>query len=298
VIVALGLTLPTHAEPPPRAGLAAKPVPRIMPRPAPRANPAIAPKDTPPSNAAAPDAPDATAAGAAEPAGVISVRGDRLTVQVSDLPLDEVLRRIAQPSEAEVHGSVVTPRNVTADFTDVPLQDGLSRLLGEQNFLLTYRVDGRLRRLTLLGGAVEVPAETRVVRAGPEPPQAESSPGDLLQRRIPVRGKLQDFLGQDGATLQQLMDIALRQDDAALRTEAVTVGLNAIDTQPDLRAAVVRSLGGAGDQVLEGLLGSVTQDRAMEILNQLMRSRIPELRTSGVELVRRMRESSQEAPEP
>ena len=302
-IVALALAASSRAEPPPvaqappRDGLAAKPAapgtPGVKPRPLPKAGAtgATVPPGAPPPVAS--PAPGAAPAATAAPS-IVKVQGDRLTVQLSDVPLDEVLRRIAEPSKADISGAVTTPRNVTADFADVPLQDGLARLLGEQNFLLTYRVDGGLKRLTLMGGSTDAPVETRVVKAAPAtPPQA---PGDLLQRRIQVRGKLKGFLGEETATVQQLMDIALRQDDSALRFEAMTVGLNALDTQADLRAAVVRSLTGP-NEILEALLRSVPQERAMEILNQLTGSRIPELRTRSLELSRRLREESAQADE-
>ena len=304
-IVALALAASSRAEPPPvaqappppRDGLAAKPaVPGtlgVKTRPLPKAGAtgarfrrALRPPAVSPAPGAAPAAPAAPS--------IVKVQGDRLTVQLSDVPIDEVLRRIAEPSKADISGAVTTPRNVTADFADVPLQDGLARLLGEQNFLLTYRVDGGLKRLTLMGGSTDAPVETRVVKTTPATPQ--QTPGDLLQRRIPVRGKLKGFLGEETATVQQLMDIALRQDDSGLRFEAMTVGLNALDTQADLRAAVVRSLTGP-NELLEGILRSVPQERAMEILNHLTGSRIPELRTRGLELSRRLHEEQAQADE-
>ena len=217
-IVALALAAASRAEPPPvaqappppRDGLAAKPaVPGtlgVKTRPLPKAGVTGA---TVPPGAAPPvvsPAPGAAPAATAAPS-IVKVQGDRLTVQLSDVPIDEVLRRIAEPSKADISGAVTTPRNVTADFADVPLQDGLARLLGEQNFLLTYRVDGGLKRLTLMGGSTDAPVETRVVKTTPATPQ--QTPGDLLQRRIPVRGKLKGFLGEETATVQQLMDIAL-----------------------------------------------------------------------------------------
>jgi hypothetical protein len=268
---------PLGPQAPPRAGLAAKPGPPAVP--------SIPPPAMPPAGTGA--------------TKTITVRGDLLTVRVSDVPLDEVLQRIAEPSTAEIRGAVASPRNVTADFADVPLQDGITRLLGQQNFLLTYRVDGRLRRLTLLGGPVEASGATRVVKTIPEPPpQAPNPTTELFQRRVPVGGRLKGFLGQDNATLQQLMDIALRQDDAALRYEAVTSGLTAIDAQPDLQAAVVKSLEGTDTQVIENLLRAMAPDRATEILTHMMGSRVPELRVRGMDITRRMRTPAAQAAVP
>jgi hypothetical protein len=146
---------------------------------------------------------------------------------------------------------------------------------------------------------VEASAVTRVVKTIPEPPpQAPNPTTELFQRRVPVGGKLKGFLGQDNATLQQLMDIALRQDDAALRYEAVTSGLTAIDAQPDLQAAVVKSLEGTDTKVIENLLRAMAPDRATEILTHMMGSRVPELRVRGMDITRRMRTPAAQAAVP
>jgi hypothetical protein len=156
-----------------------------------------------------------------------------------------------------------------------------------------------LRRLTLLGGPVEASGATRVVKTIPEPPpQAPNPTTELFQRRVPVGGRLKGFLGQDNATLQQLMDIALRQDDAALRYEAVTSGMTAIDAQPDLQAAVVKSLEGTDTQVIENLLRAMAPDRATEILTHMMGSRVPALRARGMDITRRMRTPAAQAAVP
>jgi hypothetical protein len=227
----------------------------------------------------------------------ITLRGDRLTVRVTDVPLDEVIRAVTEPTQAELKGDVKDQRLITADFADVPLQDGLRRLLGEQNFVLTYREDGSLRTLTLLGAPIEATAESRIVKAAPTTSVAPATPGDILQHAVPVSGRLQEFLGgQPTATMQQLMDITLRQDDASLRQEAMRAGISAIDTVPDLRASVVSSLENADDQTLVTLLRNIAHDRAREIATQMATgSRTPQIRARGVQLLRTLNEPA--APE-
>jgi hypothetical protein len=217
----------------------------------------------------------------------ITLRGDRLTVRVTDVPLDEVIRAVTEPTQAELKGDVKDQRLITADFADVPLQDGLRRLLGEQNFVLTYREDGSLRTLTLLGVPVEA-AETRVVKTAPTTTAAPATPGEILQHPVPVSGRLREFLGgQPTATMQQLMDITLRQEDASLRQEAMRAGMSAIDTVPDLRASVVSSLENADDQTLATVLRNMAQDRAQEIATHMATgSRTPQIRARGAQLLR------------
>jgi hypothetical protein len=223
--------------------------------------------------------------GAAE--RTIMLRGDRLTVQVTDVPLEDVLRVLAEPSKAELKGAIKEPRQITVDFVDVPLQDGLTRLLGDQNFALTFREDGSLRTLTLLGVPVEA-AETRVVKTAPTTTAAPATPGEILQHPVPVSGRLREFLGgQPTATMQQLMDITLRQEDASLRQEAMRAGMSAIDTVPDLRASVVSSLENADDQTLATVLRNMAQDRAQEIATHMATgSRTPQIRARGAQLLR------------
>jgi hypothetical protein len=244
------------------------------------------------------EAPESKAPGGdAPPPRTITLQGDRLTVRVADVPIEEILQAVTAPSKAEIRGAVKEPRAVTIDFADVLLQDGLGRLLGEQNFVLTYREDGSLRSLNLLGGPLESSAEARIVKNTPTTstqPPATSAAG-VLQRSVPVSGKLQQFLGQSTATMQQLIDITMRQDDAALRREAVRAGMSAIDSAPDLRATVVKSLEGTGDQALTNLLSSMAQDRAREIVTQMATSRTPEIRTRGLQLLRTL--SSGAGPE-
>ena len=226
----------------------------------------------------------------APPPKTIVLTGDKLTVKVNAVPLDDVLKDVVAPSNGEVRGSVKQPHDVTIDFEDVPLRDGLARLLGDQNFALTFREDGTLRAVTLLGGAQDESSGARIVNKQAQPGQP-SSPRELMQRTVPVPpgGRLALFLGQPNASLQQLLDISLRHDDAAMRVEAMRAGLGAIDTQADLKAMVVKSLSDVDDHTLENMIGSVAQDRAREFVSQMATlSRTPEIRTRTTQLLQHM----------
>src|SRR5262249_13284354 len=178
--------------------------------------------------------------------------------------------------------------DVTIDLEDMRLQDGRARLLGDQNFVLTFREDGTLRAVTLLGGAQDQSSGARIVKQAQQP---SASAGELMQRNVPVPagGKLALFLGQPSATLQQLLDISLRQDDASLRVEPIRAGLGAIDTQADLKALVVKTLSDVDDHTLENVIRTVAQDRAREFVSQMAAiSRTPEIRTRTAQLLQHM----------
>ncbi|HEV7730967.1 MAG TPA: hypothetical protein VGR62_02350 [Candidatus Binatia bacterium] len=223
------------------------------------------------------------------PASVVSVKGERLTVRVNAMSLDDVLQRFATATGAEIRGGVATPRDVSVEFEDVPVQDGLARLLGDQNFMLTYR-DGKLSRLTLLGGALDAPV-TKVVKTehgggGSETPQTFAQ---LIQSRtveVTPGGRLSRFLGKDSATLQQLIDIGLRNDDRAVRTEAMRMSIQAIDGQPDLQTATVEAIGAMDDNQLMGMFRATARDHTKEVLSQMATMlRTNELRTRSLRLL-------------
>ncbi len=202
-------------------------------------------------------------------------------MRVTGVPLDDVLNAIADQSDAEIRGSVLAPRDVTTDFENVPVQDGLHRILGNQNFLLTYRQDGTLRTLALLGGTEEAPPRTRVVKAGSGTGQP-STLAELMQRSVPVPAgsKLARFLGQDTATLQQLGDVVRGQDDVGLRMEAIRAGVGGIDSQQDLRDAVVKALQGSDDAAIQSAARGFSGDRARETVSQIATlSHTTEIRT-------------------
>jgi len=226
----------------------------------------------------------------APPPKTIVLTGDKLTVKVNAVPLDDVLQAVVGPGNGEIRGSVKQPHDVTIDFEDVPLRDGLARLLGDQNFVLTFRDDGTLRAVTLLGGAQDQSSGARIVKQA-QPGQPSASAGELMQRNVPVPagGKLALFLGQPSATLQQLLDISLRQDDASLRVEAIRAGMGAIDTQADLKALVVKTLSDVDDHTLENVVRTVAQDRAREFVSQMAAiTRTPEIRTRTAQLLQHM----------
>jgi hypothetical protein len=277
----------------------AAPTRHHAPPAAPPGAPPAAPPGAPPA-ATPPETHDAAQAPAqAQPEGHeaapprdISLHGDKLTVRVTDVQVEEVLKAITAPSNAEIKGTVKESRTITIDFAEVPIQDGLGRILGDQNFVLTYREGGALKAITLLGTPLEESAEARIVKnaAGTTTTtQPSLSPGEIMQRSVPISGKLQQVLGQPTATMQQLMDISIHEENAGLRTEAIRAGMQAIDNAPDLRSSVLKSLEGADDGVLASMLRNVAQGRANEIISQVAAtSRTPEIRTRGMQILRNL----------
>lgn len=70
--------------------------------------------------------------------GIIRVRGDLLTVKVRNTPLDRVLKEIADQASIKIvfHGE--TAETVSAQFSDLPMEKGLKRLIRDVNVALIY----------------------------------------------------------------------------------------------------------------------------------------------------------------
>jgi len=76
---------------------------------------------------------------AAESAFVLSVRGDRLTVQLHHVPLGQVLAELARQARIRVQ----LPPSMQADpisdaFADLPLEQGIARLLQGRSFAIFH----------------------------------------------------------------------------------------------------------------------------------------------------------------
>src|SRR5581483_9010139 len=84
---------------------------------------------------------------------LVVVHGDALTVRLVNVPVTEVLEDIARQSGADIRGTVRKPREISAEFADVPLADALQRLLGDQAFALVYSSTGDLRAVKLVDGS-------------------------------------------------------------------------------------------------------------------------------------------------
>ena len=197
---------------------------------------------------------------------MVRYRDDVLTVRLRNVPIDEILRDVAQQSGAEVRGQVRTRRDVTAEFDAVPLSEALSRLLGDQAFALVYASDGRLKAVRLLGSdAVSVQATTVVV-PGERPPFPGPLP-ELIDRHgaIPVTGAVAEALQANFATFRQLLDLSLHHADATVRAEAVRTGLAAVEEDRALYVAVVAELDHVDSDVLAKLLRSGAGEHAEEL---------------------------------
>jgi len=214
---------------------------------------------------------------------ILSYRNDHLSVRLAAVPLEDVVAEIGQACGAQVSGTVRKPRDVSAEFDDVPLQDALHRLLGEQNFVLKYGKGDRLRTIKLLGGPhvpVATVATSEQAATAPSvavfrgPPQDIDGAIAMLNEQppVPVSGELAEALGTDKATLRQLFDAASSNDSSAVRAEAMHTFVGAMDADPDFRNRALGALNALDDATVTELLRGLAGDHAEEIVAQLAAS--------------------------
>ena len=234
---------------------------------------------------------------------IVTYRSDQLSVRLEKVPLDEVLAELGRVSGAEIQGAPREPRDITAQFDDVPLPEALHRLLGDQNFMLRYGERDRLRTIELFGGPQE-PREASTTSpaagsagapspaAGSKMPQSFAIVLSVLEQHPPVAvtGGLAAALGGNTATFRQLFDAATNQQDAGLRTEAFRASLKAFEAEPDLRGRVLTLLAGMDEVALGQALRGIAGTQAEAIANQVAtEAQTGELRSKALSVLQRLR---------
>jgi hypothetical protein len=216
---------------------------------------------------------------------LVQVAGDVLTVRLVDVPLDDVLDEIGRQSDAEIRGKTLGERRVTVSFDDVPLAQALARLLAGQNFALVYDKEGRLAAVQVLGGTHPI------VRKPPRNPGWSEAIRDLLARQPPVAvsGALAEALGAESATFAQLLDLGLRHDDDRVRAEAVRAGLGAVQSDPELRRAVLENLKGVDNGTLTAMLQNSTPYAEQVAGAAAEAVTVPEARLKVTSILQRMK---------
>jgi hypothetical protein len=229
----------------------------------------------------------------------VRYRNDKLSVNVTDMPLTDVLKELGRKSGAEIKGEVRQPRNVTTEFEDVPLTEALERLLGEQNFTLTYGDDGGLKTVELRGGP-EAPTKPKEAAAAAETNEAKEYDDRWVavwktfnQDRgpVPVGGKLAELTGKSELNWDYVVNMAYGyEDDAAVRSEAVKYGLKALENDPELRARMFETTGAMSDAELAEFARTICKHNAEDFVKRVARHADGDIRTRAVGVLRELRQ--------
>lgn len=217
----------------------------------------------------------ASLAGATTPPAV-TLRDDRLTARFEKVPLPDALTAIAQAGGGVVRGVVREPRDITTEFDAVPITVALPRLLGAQNFTLSYRKDGGLVAIVLLGGPeAAVPVDVSTTTTTTLPAKAafplELSRAFTKHRpvKLPEGGTLAGQFEGDTASFPELLEVATLDDDGTMRSQATQVVLSALERESRLRRSFLRTLYRLDPPALEDIMAGATGDRFREIVEYL-----------------------------
>jgi hypothetical protein len=147
-------------------------------------------------------------AAGADPALVVQVDGGRLTLHASGVALRSVLRAVAGAGNLTLVLDAPLEEEVTIALDDVPLDEGVRRLLGSRDHVLVYAAT----TLTLV--RVETPRGTA---PAPRGLVAFLPEGDSTAR---VKA-LEALADTDAVSFDLLLDLVLRDPTAAVRTRAL-----------------------------------------------------------------------------
>jgi len=192
-------------------------------------------------------------AGAAPPL-VVRYHDERLTVRAANAATADVLQELARSTGASIQGAQPTMPHISADFENVPLVEGLSRLFGKDSFNVVYGRHG-LREIRLLGSGPAVSVHAKPAEPEELPPSATMLAGTLMlplrnHSPIPISGILAHALGTNAATFDQLVKAALHNENSQVRDAAAKVCIQTIEADPTLIQSVQNAVGGMDDHAL------------------------------------------------
>lgn len=226
----------------------------------------------------------------------LEYKGDRLTARFEKAPLMDVLQELGRATGAQIRGEPREQHEVSVAFADVPLHEGIQRLLGTESFILKYGVEGHLRTVQLLGKGQPPPDG---LQPAPAPPPPGASPAvsmlALFVNRppIPVTGRLATALGSDSATFQGLIEAAMHQQDPLVRADAVGALVEGIEGDAELRGQLVTTVNGIDDAALGDMVRGVAGTQAEDLMRNVMaRTKANELRVKAIRVLQRLRQPS------
>jgi len=198
--------------------------------------------------------------GGPSPRVLVKAKDDLLTLKATDAPLIEVLTRIVNETGIRItlHGE---PDDVlTADFSDLPLDKGLRRLLKDWDYVLIYdQAEGRhesprIREVIIYpgrGGSMKEGLASRVIT--PEERPAEEHGGTSFDSMV------KKLKHKDPAVRAEAVDSLLDSGDRRALSHLTRALLN--DESPEVRESAAEALGELGEKKSVTSLARALHDR-------------------------------------
>jgi hypothetical protein len=157
----------------------------------------------------------------------------RLSVRIHRVPLEDVLAAVSRETGITIEGQPLDRRDVSKRFDRLPLGQALKRIVGRQNFVLSYAADGRPQRLVLLGAPLSPPA----VKPPVQQRGVNALRALLAHPPIAVPPRAAKALGGNRLPVVRVLT-GLRNDDPLVRNECASAIVAAIEAHAPTLAAM------------------------------------------------------------
>jgi YD repeat-containing protein len=239
---------------------------------------------------------------APEGSHVVRYRDDKLSVDLHDVSIATVMADVARESGAELVGTPREDRRLTLVFQDIPMKEALERLVGAQNFTLKYDDAGKLKAIELRGGQeardLPKPATAPVDEKTAAKQYAFFKAFDTNEP-IPLNGDLRQRLNENEARYDTLGNVVLGYPDAKTRQAAMRAILQALDRDPERKAAVMDALNAMSTEELSAFARARGYHMAEALVQNVLReSSDPQIRARARDVLRDLRNHPFKGPKP
>ncbi len=152
---------------------------------------------------------------------VLSLHGDRLTATLRQASVGDILAELARQTGIHVHveGAAAT-ETVAAEFANLPLEEGIKRILQGENYALTYSDETHDK----LGGAKIVAVRVLAARTEPMPNGPSSEVATGPDPRLGTSEGVQGSAIGDRSALASLLSATHDADPRSRRTAVKALG--------------------------------------------------------------------------
>jgi len=187
-----------------------------------------------------------------EGAFVVKVDGERLTVRLQGIPLHVALKAIERESGVALALLGPLREEITIAFDDLPLEQGLRRLLGNRSYILFYAAAGPGQ-----------PAALRQVKVLPKGREGVRAEGPSEQPRVmPSRPA---GLGDPDPERRMEAVMALAADEEPRQSLDLLIEVLKQDGDSDVREAALHALESLDPIPLDPLFAVAFQDKSPSI---------------------------------
>lgn len=212
--------------------------------------------------------------------GVVSAEFQRV-------PLDEAIAALARETGVEFRGELQDRREITAHFERARFRDVVDRLVGEQNFTITYDLAGNPRRVDLLSMPGQTVAPRRILE--------DFSLVMARTTEVELPPVLAKALGAPRGRLPWILRRGMKHPDAAVGAAAASLFVRYVDSDQALRAAAMWT----DDQRLVEQLRAWAGAGVPRVIDAFAtEARDPLLRSKALRLQGELRHVTPPTPEP